>query len=202
MKKTLLSFLIAFLILGLSLNSLSAQEEEFDYSKEEAAAAESENDVPIKSIMLDLGHTLDGSGICFGFGVKYWNFGASIGIAGLSPDRPNYDRRTIDITEAQETKNFQSLMINFDAHYYMNFEIFDPLTVFVSVGYYSQSDSTIGRKQGEDTWSLIAGPQGFNSVSGLSFGAGVQYPMTDNIALGIALHTRKGIYAQFEYYWF
>lgn len=199
MKKT---FVLAIMLLLFAGLSAIAQE---DYEYDETVPAD---DVPIKSIMLDLGHTLNGSGLCFGGGFKYWNVGVTFGLAGLAPDRPNYDRHSVQPEQITEKKNFKALMINIDAHYYFNLEMFEPLTVFASVGYYSQSDSTIARTISDenrgvyDLWYLVAGTEGHNSESGICFGAGVQYPVSDNIALGIALHSRKGIYAQFEYYWY
>lgn len=151
----------------------------------------------IKEIFIDAGWGSEKLGI--GLGFRYWNLGASFGITGLGVKLPNYDNSTyINKTEAVITEKYSTIAVTTDLYYF--YDINETYTVFANFGYSAGSDTILAKKANstDNKWYRW----GSESNSEFTFGLGGQYFFEKWIALGLGYHSRRGIYAQFVYYWY
>lgn len=157
------------------------------------------DDAPMKSAFIDVGYGWNKLGL--GFGGRYSNFGASIGIAGIGEKMPAYSKTQV-LTSGQilSKESHTSTIITLDAYYF--YDLNDKYTVFGNVGYSMGNDSLFGTKQGESDGTLYRISPATESKNGICFGAGFQYFLEEYLGFGIGIHSKRGIYAQINYYWF
>ena len=158
-----------------------------------------EVDVPMKAVFMDIGYGWNKLGL--GFGGRYSNFGASIGIAGIGEKMPAYSKtQTLTASQAINTKSYTSTMITLDGYYF--YDINEKYTAFANVGYSMGTDSVFASKQGETDGTLYRMSPGTKSKNAVTFGVGFQYFLEQYLGFGVGIHSKRGIYAQINYYWF
>ena len=206
MKKYLFIFLVLIAPL-IANNDLFAQdrsddEEQIDaieYTEEEYQG----NDI-FKSIFIDAGYGTNKFG--FGLGFRYWNLGFSFGLAGLGESIPHYftyrEGGNITPATAVDIEKYSSIHVTTDLYYFH--DINDEFKVFGNIGYGVGTDSVLAHHkddQGTSNKNRLYSI-GTETNSGITFGLGVQYFLEEWIGFGIGYHNRRGVYAQFNYFWF
>ncbi|MCX8054518.1 MAG: hypothetical protein N3A67_02480 [Ignavibacteria bacterium] len=171
-----------------------------------ANAQPSDNeDVMLKGLMLDFGGGSDGLSMAFGF--RYWLASLSIGVVGFANKIPKYSNVPpvgVNLNPSQPLPNgfveekHTGIIVTFDGA--IHYEMF-PWNFFGSIGYYTQQDSVLAKQV--NTTGQILGRYSYKveNSQGIAFGAGANYYLSDNIGVGIGLHTKRGVYAQFVYVW-
>lgn len=170
------------------------------------ANAQNNNPAPyLKGILLDAGAGKDGFGIAFGF--RYWFASLSIGVVGLANKIPNYSNIPpvgVNISPNQPLPNgyyedrYTGIIVTFDGS--LHYEYY-PWNFFASVGYYTQQDSILAKHVSSDGRILGRYRYRVENSQGIAFGGGANYYLTDNLGIGLGLHTKRGIYAQLVYVW-
>ncbi len=151
----------------------------------------------VKDIFIDLGYGAEKFGI--GIGFRYWNFGASFGLTGIGVSLPDYDKTTyLNRTENVITEKYASIAVTTDLYYF--YDINDKYTAFVNFGYSVGTDTILARKASSNDDRLYR--WGSENNSELTFGLGFQYFFEKWIGLGVGYHSRRGVFAQFNYFWF
>lgn len=161
------------------------------------------NDI-FKSIFLDAGYGTNKFG--FGLGVRYWNLGFSFGLAGIGESIPHYftyrEGGNITPETAVDIEKYSSIHVTTDLYYFH--DINDQFTVFGNIGYGVGTDSVLAHHKDDQSTAnknrLYA--IGTETNSGITFGLGVQYFLEEWVGFGIGYHSRRGVYAQFNYFWF
>lgn len=179
-------------------NELIAQDET-EYEDEIPASEYVPGDI-FKSIFIDAGYGSNALG--FGLGFRYWKFGVSFGVSGIGESMPSYDRtRTVSTTEAIDMKKYAAIGVTTDLYYF--YDINEKYTAFVNVGYGVGSDSLFAKRQ-DDTkeGTVYRCSPATETNSGITFGLGFQYFFEKWIGIGVGYQTRRGVYAQFNYYWY
>lgn len=165
----------------------------------------------IKNIFFDLGY--GGRGVSFGLGFRWWNFSAGLGLAGILSYVPKYRYPGIgepnpmfgNSTSFSDAEKFPSTTVSFDFSYYYDISDF---SIFATLGYYVQSDSVfkkyLGSQSEPDKNNYIGNYYSVGSANetGLAWGLGLQYFITENINTALAYHNKKGIYLQIGYFWY
>lgn len=155
--------------------------------------------VPMKAAFIDVGYGWNNLGL--GFGGRYSNFGASIGIAGIGTDMPAYSKtEVLTAANTYTKKSYTSTIITLDAYYF--YDINDKYTAFANVGYSMGTDSLFGTKMNETDGTLYRLSPTTESKNAFTFGAGFQYFLEEYLGFGIGIHSKRGIYAQINYFWF
>jgi opacity protein-like surface antigen len=187
--------LISLLIGAINYCELKAQKPDEGFNYEEAPK--------LKYIFLDLGYGNYGASV--GAGFRYSFFGASFNLTGFSKTIPSYSTDWITRPTKEEQigyrESFPTIILTLDGGLY--YDIDETWTIFGTIGYFTQSDSMLVKKNGtngqpEETWY----PWKAETSSGFTFGGGVQYFFfEESIAVGLGYQTKKGAYAQIGYYW-
>lgn len=198
MKKLLLLFCLAALIPALNLNiySQTSKNANQEYFVEDRMSA-----------FFDLGYgkySLSGA-IGFQYPVfsSFDNFlnkfsvGASIGLTSVINDAPGSVNYTTP-TQSYELKKFTTLVLCIDIPIY--YHITENINGFASVGYYSQTDSLFLKTGDGQYWQNTLKP--YETENGLAFGFGAQYFLEQFIGFGVGYHTKRGFFAQFNYFWY
>lgn len=206
MKKYFYLFLL-LVIPFVSVQSLQAQSKStednqidaIEYSEEEYQG----NDI-FKSIFIDAGYGTNKFG--FGLGFRYWNLGFSFGLAGLGESIPHYftyrEGGNITPATAVDIEKYSSIHVTTDLYYFH--DINDEFKVFGNIGYGVGTDSVLAHHkddQGTSNKNRLYSI-GTETNSGITFGLGVQYFLEEWVGFGIGYHNRRGVYAQFNYFWF
>jgi|GEM_PF-3575289 len=171
-----------------------------------------ETPASLKNVFFDLGY--GARGVSFGAGVRWWNVSAGIGLAGILTSLPKYsfyDQRTGEVNPmdpkynyAFNVEKFPSTTVSIDFSYYYDYNDF---SFFVTLGYFVQSDSVLKKFTGlpnDQSKNVFIGnyyPYGSQNSTGLSWGFGSQYILSESINVALAFHNKKGIFAQIGYYW-
>jgi hypothetical protein len=196
--KKMIYLLLCLGLFATFISTSQAQEKKTDISDDEVYYDENYkgSDI-IKDIFIDFGYGADKFGI--GLGFRYWNLGASFGITGLGISLPDYDKTTyLNRTESVNTERYASIAVTTDLYYFYDFN--EKYTVFANIGYAVGTDTILARKASSTDTRLYR--WGSENNSEITFGLGVQYFFEKWIGLGVGYHTRRGIFAQFNYFWF
>lgn len=190
MKKTFNILLILFFMLAFSQTAFSQDDYYGDY----------EELPPMKQLFLDLGFGPNGTGA--GVGFRYSFFGFGLNLSGFAKSIPNYiTYERLRPEDVYSTEKYPTIILSIDG--YLFYDIDDYFTLFGNIGLFTQGDSVLARKKSsesvasEDLYFLNT-----DSSTGVSFGAGIQYLIWENVGLGAGYHSKKGIFAQLSYYWF
>jgi len=206
MKKFYSLSILALSFFAICNSTMLAQNKAKGEILEEDAVPEKEykgNDI-FKAIFVDAGY--GANKLAFGLGVRYWNLGASFGIAGLGSSMPSYFKYREGGNINQETainiKKYPSINITTDLYYFYDFT--ESVTAFVNLGYGVGSDSLLANHKDEQntTYKDRLYPVGTETKSGVTFGLGVQYFLEKWVGFGVGYHSRRGVYAQFNYFWY
>jgi len=190
MKKILNLIVLLSFVIVLS-NSAFSQDDDYYGNYEEQAK--------IKQLFLDIGYGTNGTGA--GIGFRYSFFGFGLNLSGFAKDIPNYiTYERIRQEDVAYTEKFPTIILSLDG--YLFYDIDDYFTVFGNIGYYTQADSVLARKRNSENKLRDFYMYKTETTSGISFGAGLQYLIWDNVGLGAGFHNKKGFFAQVSYYWF
>lgn len=139
-------------------------------------------------------------------GLRFWNVGVSIGLAGFANPKPKYiyptntPPYTLPKEYEREEYKFTFVLVTTDFHYFL--DIFDDFTISPSFGFFVQQDSVLVRsKRQSDYGQLYFFGKTVNST-GVNFGLAIDYFYSEMITVGIGYHTRRGIFLRIGYYWF
>lgn len=151
--------------------------------------------VPVKDILFDLGY--GEHNLSFGFGFRYDFIGLSIGVTGFDNDIPNYqtDLRDQPADKDFEERHYTTICVSGDLALY--YDINDEFSVFGNVGYYAQADTILAYYYSDETLYRYKD----ESITGVAFGVGLQYFISDYFTIGAAWHNKRGAYLQLGYYW-
>ena len=101
-----------------------------------------------------------------------------------------------------DIEKYSSIHVTTDLYYFH--DINDQFTVFGNIGYGVGTDSVLAHHKDDQSTAnknrLYA--IGTETNSGITFGLGVQYFLEEWVGFGIGYHSRRGVYAQFNYFWF
>lgn len=157
----------------------------------------------IQAINFDLGY--GAFGVSAGLGYRYSFLGLSVGVAGLTNDVPAYslippNSQTIfspnsPLPAGYESKKYYGLIVTGDLTGY--YDLNEEFTLFGSVGIYAQQDSVLAVETKSDLKYFYK----VENSTGLCFGLGGSYAVSEWINLGLAYHTKRGLFAQIAYYW-
>lgn len=170
-----------------------------------AQSPEQSDDVKLKGILLDAGASKDGLGVALGF--RYWFASLSIGVTGFANKLPKYSNippTGIYFNPNQPLPNgyvedkYTGVIVTFDAG--LHYEFF-PWNFFANVGYYTQQDSILAKEIRTDGRTPARYSYRVENSQGIAFGGGANYYLTDNLGIGLGLHTKRGVYAQIIYVW-
>lgn len=162
------------------------------------------NDI-FKAFFLDAGYGANKFG--FGLGFRYWNLGFSFGLAGIGESMPSYQRdwgdgKIITPETAVNQKAFSSIHVTTDLYYFHDID--DNFTAFVNLGYGVGTDSVLANHKDNLNTNIQNRyyPVGTENESGITYGLGIQYFLEQWIGFGLGYHSRRGVYAQINYFWF
>lgn len=146
----------------------------------------------VKSLFFNLGYGGNGAAAALGF--RYYRFGISMGVAGLSSSIPAYSpMRPTD--KNYEEKRYPAYAVCGDFYFFHDVEQF---TLFGNLGYFSQADTVLAFYARTNSNYLL----GAVSNDGMTFGAGILFNLNEYLLLGAGLHSKYGIYANFTYKWY
>ncbi len=196
MKDYFKYFSVVFFLLILStamMNVMHAQDEEYyddDEYYEDEEFVEDEFELFDNALLFQLSYGIPGFGV--GAGYRYTNFSAQFGLSGFANNIPNYNPITLNEADIapDSKKSYTTLVLSIDFGYHYNF---NKLTAFGTVGYYSQTDTVLAKKEGEDQWYRTRFPE---TTPGIAFSLGGNYAVSEQLALGLAYHTQHGVYFQ------
>lgn len=149
----------------------------------------------MKNAFGDLGY--GEGGLSFGLGFRYWDFGIGVGMSGIGQSVP-YHNYYINETDILEKYTYPTMWVVGDLYYF--YDLNDEFTFFANVGYGVGADTVLATKKGETTGAKYYHKT--ENRSGITFGAGIQYFIENQIGFGIGYHSRRGPYAQVSYYWY
>lgn len=161
---------------------------------------------PIKAIFIDVGG--GGNGMSAALGFRYSFASLSVGLAGFTNKIPNYAltpptgvyfNPTQPLPSGYTEDKHLGLIVSFDAGFHLDY--FYPYTFFATVGYFTQQDSVLAKEVRIDGRSPNRYAYRVENTDGFAFGGGGNYQISDYVALGLGLHTKRGIYGQFVYTW-
>ncbi|OGU58517.1 MAG: hypothetical protein A2X64_01340 [Ignavibacteria bacterium GWF2_33_9] len=195
-------FLIIILFLSIiSVTSFSGnnyQDDEY-YEDEEAYVQEG----VVKAVNVDLGY-FGPAGLSAAAGFRYWFASFTLGFSGIVNDIPNYALngyaqgiyQTKPLPANFDEKNYPALIVTGDFAYH--YQILPKVSAFASLGFYSQSDTTLAWDYSND-WYYYWKTQ---KSSGVAFGLGAEMDYQENLRIGLGYHTKRGIFARLSYYWY
>jgi hypothetical protein len=158
-------------------------------------------DVPsLYGIHAELGYGAPGLGAGLGFRYEFFSF--TVGLSGFANSIPNYlsykEGENLQLNQplpgGYVQEEYEAIVVSFDAAY--NHE-FDWGNVYAGVGFYSQQDTVLAKEVKTGDYYT----RGVINSSGICFNFGADYYWSENIGIGLAIHTKKGILARFSYYW-
>lgn len=187
-----LLFLLAFISL-LNVNLFAQTDDEEDY-EEETTKEYVPSDI-IKVISFDAGWGAEKLGLALGF--RYWNLGVSFGVAGLGNTLPDHRNERLISGTPSSTEKYPTIAVTTDLYYF--YDINDEFTAFGNFGYSVGTDTVLARKDNNDSSLYLYGTE---NNAAFTFGLGLQYFLEQWIGIGVGYHTRRGIFAQFNYFWF
>jgi hypothetical protein len=170
-------------------------------------AEEEYEDINWKYLNFDLGYGSSGPGGAFGF--RYWYLGTAIGVTGFANDIPlvaQYEQG-VNIQELPK-KFYPSNVVCADLYGYYDFDTYYEVTAFVNVGFFAAIDSVMAYQDKSGTTAYY--PAGVRSTDGMTFGAGVQAPLTflneenrylDQLVAGVGYHSKLGAFLRIAYRW-
>ncbi len=191
MKKLLITILIAIFF---SQNFIAT-----------AQSPQKDDNVILKGLLLDIGASKDGLGLAFGF--RYWFASLSIGVTGFANKLPKYSlipptgiyfNPNQPLPDGYVEDRYTGTIVTFDAG--LHYEYF-PWNFFANVGYFTQQDSVLAKEDRTDGRSPARYQYKVENSQGIAFGGGANYYLTDNLGIGLGLHTKRGVYAQIIYVW-
>ena len=207
MKKFYSIFILAISFFAICNSTILAQNKAKEEILDDGEAIEKEykgNDI-FKAFFLDAGYGANKFG--FGLGVRYWNLGFAFGVAGLGESIPSYqrnwgDNKVITPETAVNQKSYSSIHVMTDLYYF--YDINDDFTAFVNLGFGVGSDSILANHKDylNTPYQDRLFPLGSDSKTGINFGLGIQYFLEQWIGFGLGYHSRRGVYAQINYFWF
>jgi hypothetical protein len=163
------------------------------------------DNVTLKGLMFDFGGGTDG--LSMGIGFRYWFASLSLGVVGFANKIPKYSNIPpigVNLNPSQPLPNgfveekHTGIIVTFDGA--IHYEMF-PWNFFGSIGYYTQQDSVLAKQVSNTGQMLGRYSYKVENSQGIAFGAGANYYLTDNIGIGLGLHTKRGVYAQLVYVW-
>lgn len=149
----------------------------------------------MKNVFGDVGY--GEGGVSFGLGFRYWDLGISVGMSGIGQSVPPHNYYIL-ATDVLETYKYPTMWVVGDLYYF--YDLNDEFTFFANVGYGVGADTVLATKKGETTGAKYYHKT--ENRSGVTFGAGIQYFIENQIGFGIGYHTRRGPYLQVSYYWY
>lgn len=177
----------------------------FIFTSKISQANASDDLPPLKGLFFDFGG--GGDGLSGALGFKYSFASLSIGVVGFTNDIPNYSQvpptgiyfnANEPLPSGYEAEKHTGIIVCFDAGFHYEYY---PWTFFGTVGYYTQQDSVLAKEVRNDGRKPSRYSYKVENSQGVSFGGGANYAITDNVSLGLGLHTKRGVYAQFTYVW-
>ncbi|MDA3843366.1 MAG: hypothetical protein PF588_03230 [Candidatus Kapabacteria bacterium] len=188
-------FGIAFLIIAFVLTSLDlkAQDDNYEYDDEDDYEMIYE-----KNVFVGLGHTFSDQGLSLGVGFRFWNFGFNMGFTGFASEMPKYAFSSTGIQTGAKLgdKSYPAVAVTGDFVYYYDFSgEYSQWTAFASIGYYSQIDSVLTE------YEEVNVRKGFEQSTGMTFGLGAQYLLTEKYVIGLGYQSKVGIMATFGIRW-
>ncbi len=185
-------FIILFLFLVFS-SSVISMDSVFmqDGVGEDIAYEEGGFIIPENTILAGIGY--GGAGLCFNAGYRYTNYSLQLGLSGIANDIPNYtlrDRINANKDPYTDKQNHEALILSLDGGYHYNI---DKFTLFGNLGYFWQTDTVLARRTDgvDDNLHLL----GTETESGVCFGLGAYYYISDMVDLGLGFHSKHGVYA-------
>jgi hypothetical protein len=146
----------------------------------------------------------------FSLGGRYWFFGASIGVTGISSNVPNYVTDYYleqSKPKGTELKKYSSTVVCGDVSVYYDISDF---SLYGTVGFYSQLDTLLDYDY-KTNYYYRHTPYASENVSGITYGVGFQY-LLESIAedymffkplvVGLGYHNKYGISFQLGYHWY
>jgi hypothetical protein len=131
-------------------------------------------------------------------GFRWWYFGISFGLSGFNKSLPAF--RSDSILQPRyidHTEDFIKLIMHGEASFY--YDVNPYLSLFASIGFYSQNDSVLARSIDYQDPYLYRHTD--KTEGGLCFGLGGHYFLENQIGIGIGYQTKNGFYIQLGYYW-
>lgn len=166
-------------------------------------SAAPKEDLPhVKGLFLDLGWGPAELGI--GAGVRYWMFSGELWLGGLSVNTPNYAMQSPPgelisagqpLPNGYEEESFTTTVIGFDAGFHYDFTPY--WSAFAQVGFYSATDTVLARNISDNVYYRYR----HETESGIAFGLGAEYAVSEQIVVGAGYHTRRGGFLRFTYQW-
>lgn len=160
-----------------------------------------------KSIFLEGGYGEAGASAAIGF--RYWQLGLAVGVSGFASDIPNYafSYGTGQVISPNQPlpsgfweEKHEALIVAADLSYY--YDNFAPWTAFVSVGGFSQQDTVLAVHRPQSSSKDERFFYRVENSSGVCFGGGVLYDINEMSSIGLGYHTKRGVFARFDYFWF
>lgn len=156
-----------------------------------------------KAINLDVGFG-GPAGVSAALGFRYWFGSFTFGLGGFANSMPNYSRNTYNVKiypnnplpAGYSEEKYGALVVTGD--FGLHYDGFKPFSVFVLVGFYSQTDSVLAYDYKQDVRYFYH----TLTSSGLAFGFGGEYKLQDAIYVGLGYHTKRGVFAKLTYYWY
>ena len=161
-----------------------------------------------KVLMFNLGYgSLDlsaGAGFRYSIPSLPIGVGLSICLSGFNTTMPGYiyaDPGHPMPTKGIEKTTFPRIMLGADAVIY--YDLSEKISLFGTLGFYMQSDSILYKENSSGTYYRSSDTRAqFVTNSGMSYGLGIQYFITDAIEVGLAYQSKMGIYGQIGYAWY
>jgi opacity protein-like surface antigen len=151
----------------------------------------------LKNIFFDAGY--GANDFAFALGFRYKFFGASFGVDGIGHKMPSYQQNDyVSADQVLSTQKEPYVGVIGDAYYFYDFN--EKWTAFGSLGFYVASDSVFARKKEDKSDKLYRFAA--ENKNGVCIGAGIEYFLDENWALGLAYHSRRGAFIRFTYKWF
>lgn len=204
MKKYLILYtslvvLCTFILIN-DLHSAPKTEEENDDDYEYVDDYEREG--PYKGIFFELGSGAAGLSTAVGF--RYSFASLALGLSGFANSIPNYSQipptgiyfnPNSELPSGYVSEKHTGLIVTGEAGFYLDY--FDPITVFGTIGYYSQQDSVLAKQE-------VTGARysyKVENTAGITFGLGANYSLSQWVCLGLGFNNKRGVYGQFMYTW-
>lgn len=151
----------------------------------------------LKTILFDLGYWHES--MSMGFGFRYSNFGAMMGLANFTNKLPGYDNTILPESSVGYTEKHRSLTISFDAYYFHN--IYDNLDAYANIGFASGADSILARSNSPQADDELHRYKSENFTH-ITCGFGVDYYLAKWLSLGLGFHTERGVFFRLGYFWY
>lgn len=131
-------------------------------------------------------------------GFRWWYFGISFGVSGFNKSLPPFRSDTLLMPgQIATTEDHPKLILHGEASFY--YDVNPYLSLFASIGYYSENDSVLARPY--DYHDPYLYRYGTRTFGGLCFGLGGHYFLESQIGIGLGYQTKNGFYVQLGYFW-